>query len=300
MVEDISFASYVFWMGLTAGGVGLYFWIEWKERRKAGIAMTIFGGLAALLTVKDIRALISNVIGNALGPAILLFTWGVLAYDIALKRRQNKAATSTEQMVSDYENRLSDLGEVIQRRTKEVEDLETRNRDLSSRPSHQEFVKIQNELNTLRLGASQNARTWPHGSVFTVQSVKSEHSDTATYKDKIRIVLTNTCGRDLHVWIPVWEPIPTNFVDAQHPFGSRFRLEGSTGWRNGWEKDSNGKDLEHTCLEVRAGHTCDCYIGLLQPIGKSIEERLRTHTPIGIATFPVRIDGKLYDVPIEL
>ncbi len=170
---------------------------------------------------------------------------------------------------------------------------------LALRPTAQDLVTLQNENADLKHQlASKPVRTWPYGNVFTIQAVTTEHSPTATYRDKLRVTLTNTVGRDLHVWIPLWESAE---VVPQQPFGSRFRLEGSAGWRNkDWVKDASGNFAEYSCLEVKAGFTCDCFIGLLPPTGKSLEERRRTNAPIGTAVFPVRIDGKLYDVPVDL
>jgi hypothetical protein len=267
-------------MGATAFGVGLYFWIEGKEKRKAGAAATIGGGLLALLTVKQLTGMISGVaVSNVVGPAILLFSWGLLAHEVFLRRKT-----------------IPRLNQDLAKAASENANLKSQ---LALNPAPQDLVKLQNEVGDLRNQlASIPTRNWPRGNVFTVQSVKAEHDPNATYRDKVRLVLTNTAGRDLHVWLPVWKSAD---VFPQHPFGSCFRLEGSTGWRNrDWVKDAKGNEMECSCLEVRAGLTCDCFIGLLPPPGKSIEERLRTHTAVGTATFPVRIDGTLYDVPIEL
>lgn len=281
-MEDISFASFVFWMGATAAGVGLYFWIEGKEKRKVGAGATIIGALVALVTVKNVNLMISGVgIANFVGPAILLFSWGMLADEFRLRR-----------------NTIRALNQNLKKAETENADLK---RDLAMRPTNQDLVKLQNEITDLKqLIASTPTRRWPHGNpVLTVQRVTAEYAPTATYKDKVRVVLTNTAGKDVHVWLPLWESVD---VFAQLPFGSCFRLEGSSaGWRhNDWAKDASGKEIEYSCVEVKIGLTFDCFIGVLQPTGQSIEERLRTHTPVGTATFPVRIDGKLYDIPICL
>lgn len=87
MPEEISFGTYVFWMGITAFGAGLYFWIS-KGQRVVGGLITLGGGIAALLVVKQVNAFMNSLtVGYFLGPAVLLGTWGILAYDIYLKKR---------------------------------------------------------------------------------------------------------------------------------------------------------------------------------------------------------------------
>jgi hypothetical protein len=84
-------------------------------------------------------------------------------------------------------------------------------------------------------------------------------------------------------------------VQCQLPFGSFLRQEGLKGW-----KADDWVPQEEESLSVPVGVTFSCWIGLLPPIGESIERRLRTHTSIGTAIFPVKIDGKLYEVPVNL
>ncbi len=195
------------------------------------------------------------------------------------------------------------LATAFQREQQTAEELRNENTDLKSqlamKPTPQDLVKLQNENADLKIQlASVPNKKWPFGQALAVQKVSAEHDPLAHYKDKIRIVLTNTAQRDLHVWIPLWESAE---VFVQYPFGSRFRLEGPTGWRNNdWPKDASGKFLEYSCLEVKVGVSFDCYIGLLPPVGNSIEERLRIRTPVGRAIFPLRIEGKLYEESIDV
>ncbi|MFZ0960996.1 MAG: hypothetical protein WAO35_08820 [Terriglobia bacterium] len=135
--------------------------------------------------------------------------------------------------------------------------------------------------------------------VFTVQKVTADpptSDPNITYKNKLRIVLTNASGKDIQVWTPLWES--TEVHPQGYPLGSRFRLEGPKVGE--WVKDENGKNKEYACLDLKINSTVDCYIGLIPPLGQSIERRLQTRTPIGTAIFPVKIDGKLYEVPINL
>jgi len=141
------------------------------------------------------------------------------------------------------------------------------------------------------------SREWPWA-VFTVQKVTADapSSDSKiTYKNKLRMVLTNATGKNIYVWTPLWDS-PEVLQDGV-PLGARFRLEASHGQ---WVQDESGKAKEYECLDLRPNATVDCYIGLLPPSGQSIERRLQTRTPIGTATFPVKIEGKLYEVPIKL
>ena len=145
---------------------------------------------------------------------------------------------------------------------------------------------------------SAKKKTWPW-TVFTIQNVSADLPATdpkITYKNKIRIVLTNSSGRDIEVWTPLWESVEV--LSQTHPVGSRYRLKGPDG---NWVKDeATGKNKEYECLLLQSGATADCYIGPLPPSGKSIGERIRTNAPIGTALFPVKIEGKLYEVPINL
>jgi len=130
--------------------------------------------------------------------------------------------------------------------------------------------------------------------VFTIQRVIAEPpsaSPTVVYKDKLRVILTNHLDREVQVWTPLWQ---SPDVHPQSPFGSLLRLEGPKGW-----KFDDWKD-EVVCCTLPIGFTFSCWIGLLPPTGKSIERRVQTQTQVGTAIFPVKIDGKLYEVPIEL
>jgi hypothetical protein len=82
-------------MGIAAAVTGLYFVIEGKERRKAGIFITIAGAISSLLVVKEVGNLMKAfTVAEIIGPAVIVCTWGMLAYDIWLRRRQLKAVST--------------------------------------------------------------------------------------------------------------------------------------------------------------------------------------------------------------
>lgn len=157
-----------------------------------------------------------------------------------------------------------------------------------------------------RLAASSaltKNRKYP-GEVFVKQKVVADPpsvDSNITYKDKVRIILTNATGKDIQVWTPLWEAAAIQSQSS--PPGARFRLEvGQHEWKRGnWVKDNNGKDQEWSSLELEARLSTECWIGLRPPVGgQSIAECVRTSTLLGTAIFPVKIDGKLYEVSIKL
>lgn len=135
-------------------------------------------------------------------------------------------------------------------------------------------------------------RTWPWP-VFTVQEIRPDlaPSDTSHDYDKVRMVLTNATGKELAIWTPVWESAE---VHARRPFASEIQLpNGPLGWKSDiWY---NGAQ----CITLPAGRTFMCWIGLLEPSGDGIKQRLKKETT-GTAVFPVKIEGRLYEVPIRL
>ena len=129
--------------------------------------------------------------------------------------------------------------------------------------------------------------------VFTVQEIKVDLAvdPKIIYKNKLIIVLTNQTGREVHVWTPIWE---SKDVFAQQPFASKLRKEqvSTGGWKSGQWED------EEQCITLPAGQTVMCWIGLNEPPGDGLKERIKKQTT-GTAIFPVKIDGKLYDAPIK-
>jgi hypothetical protein len=134
--------------------------------------------------------------------------------------------------------------------------------------------------------------TWPWD-VFTVQEKYADLSSdpNVSHKDKVRLVLTNATGKELNIWTPIWESAE---VHAQHPFGSRLHKYGPAGW-----KVKGSWDEGHSCITLAAGESFMCWIGLLEPSGEGIIQRLKKEST-GTAIFPVKIEGKLYHVPVNL
>lgn len=150
------------------------------------------------------------------------------------------------------------------------------------------------ELNAEIKRAEQRSRRYPRA-IFTVQSVKPDpptNKPHIFFQDKVRVILTNTSDKEVHVWTPLWE---SQEVHAQgSPPGSRLQLEGPTGWKNSdWGPEVN------ECL-IPVGRTFICYIALLPPIGQSIEMRIQTRSHLGTAIFPLKIGGQLYEERINL
>jgi hypothetical protein len=166
-------------------------------------------------------------------------------------------------------------------------------------PEDSKIKWLMGEVDRLKAAQQGPAKDFDQGrrfprNVFTVQRVTADPPSInpgVFYKDKIRVILTNHLDRTVFVWTPMWQSLE---VQCHQPLGSLLRLEGLKGWKaDDWVP-------EEESLSVPVGVTFSCWIGLLPPIGESIERRLQTHTSIGTATFPVKIDGKLYEVPINL
>jgi len=119
-----------------------------------------------------------------------------------------------------------------------------------------------------------------------------------TFKNKIRFDIRNVTGKNVHTWTPVWKSDHVDYqaVSPGDPPGSRFRLRGKDGSWISERQDDDGKykPIEYSCLELKPGALCDCYIGLDPRPEQSLQEMVRTGTYIGTAVFPLKIDGQLY------
>lgn len=150
-------------------------------------------------------------------------------------------------------------------------------------PEDSEIRRLENELEKAKL------RSYPHP-IFTVEKVIPEGPATSPQvflKNKIRIILTNHFDREVSVWTPLWES-PDVSAEGSPP-GSTIQLAKS-GWQfDEWEE-------EKTCITVPVGRSFRSYIALLPTIGESIYRRFETKVPLGTLVFPVKIDGKLYEV----
>jgi hypothetical protein len=143
--------------------------------------------------------------------------------------------------------------------------------------------------------------------VLKVRTMKADPPATSkdiTFKNKIRMNITNDTGKDIYIWVPLWE---SSLVQAQvDPPGSRFRMERSRGsWqRDEWvqeeDKDKPGtyRNREHACVKLKPDSTCDCYVGLMPPSEQNVDGLLKRHGTIGTFLFPVKIDGKIYEIRV--
>jgi hypothetical protein len=360
-MEDISFASYVFWMGVGASGAGLYFWIEGKERRRAGVAATIFGALSALLTVKEVKIMISGIpLANFIGPAILFFTWALLGYDIYLRKRRVEQPSAPQEIakLTDEIERLKkssepwiatfDTGAGYDLEsawygaphhtaidvTPQVKDLIRSGRrsipvsyrvllgydpapdvlkslklafsivrsdakemfippavpedQLTRADSQREIQQLTEQLNTLQLKIRS---PFPY---LTVEREVAEVFDapTVTYKNKIRVVLTNSSADEIQVWTPVWDEASSE-VKCQWPLGTSLQTAGPRGWlKDDWLE-------EQSCLRVAPNSVFRCWIGLTPPVGESIERRIPQQKN-GTLIFPIKAGNKLFEARVKI
>lgn len=150
-------------------------------------------------------------------------------------------------------------------------------------PEDSEIKRLETELEKAKL------RAYPRP-VLTVERVFPEGpatSPTVLLKNKIRIILTNHSDRDVCVWTPLWESSDVR-ADGNPP-GSTLQLA-----KRQWEFDE--WENENTCITVPIGHSFRSYIALLPTVGESIYHRFETKIPLGTLVFPVKIDGKLYEI----
>jgi len=137
--------------------------------------------------------------------------------------------------------------------------------------------------------------------VFKVERMKADPVSTdpnIVFKNKLRMDITNASGREIHLWIPLWE---SSLVPSQiDPQGSRLWVERSQGsWRAGqWIQHKDGSNIEYCCIKLREEATFETYVGLNPPAHESVEGLLGRHSTIGTILFPVKIDGKMYEISV--
>ncbi len=73
------FKEATFWIGLTALGLGPYFWVEGGAKVPSGIAITIFGVIAVLYAIVSHYWSLPKI---KLWVALLFVTWAAISYDI--------------------------------------------------------------------------------------------------------------------------------------------------------------------------------------------------------------------------
>lgn len=92
--EEISFAQFFFWNGIGAVGLGGYIWYDAnkKWKRGAGIVLTLGGIVCSFLAVSKVNAFLLGLnLPVFLGPTLLIVSWGIIGYDIYLKKRSKKS-----------------------------------------------------------------------------------------------------------------------------------------------------------------------------------------------------------------
>jgi hypothetical protein len=144
--------------------------------------------------------------------------------------------------------------------------------------------------------------------VFKVQRMKADPIATdpkITYQNKLRMNLTNISGELIYVWLPLWE---SSIVPSQNdPPGARMLLERSLGswarqewdqWKDKWVEPPVMRNIEYCCAKVQPGFSFECYLGLKPHATDSIAGLLARHSTIGTAAFPVKINGRIYEIRV--
>ena len=125
--------------------------------------------------------------------------------------------------------------------------------------------------------------------LFTVQDARFAACPESTYRNVLRVVLTNSSPDDVVVWSPLWEDT-TGEVSAQLPFSSTLE-QPILGYPRG-EGDLEAWHGPADSLSVKAGQTVRCSIGLLEPQGEGIRRRLEIRRT-GTLLLPIKINGEL-------
>jgi hypothetical protein len=146
--------------------------------------------------------------------------------------------------------------------------------------------------------------------VFKIQRMRANPVSTdpnIVFKNKLRFDLTNITGKEIYVWMPLWD---SGLVPSQaDPTGSRLLLERTEGsWQKGewvqykdrWTDPPKMKNLEGCCVKLRPNFTFESYIGLNPHALESVDGLLKRQGDKGIGTilFPVKIDGRIYEIKV--
>ena len=135
---------------------------------------------------------------------------------------------------------------------------------------------------------------WPEHFGLERLPTVNKSSVSEVYHNRLEMIFTNQSGHAVSLWTPVWE---SSEVPAQDPFCAALQL-GSVGpHTGGWVQGS--WEPEAQCLELKAGHTVMCWIGLLRPSGDGIEVRIPDKNN-GTAIFPIKSEGALYTLSFKV
>lgn len=152
------------------------------------------------------------------------------------------------------------------------------------------------------------SKPMPWTGVFKIQRMRADRVVTdpgITFTNKLRFNMTNITGKEIYVWMPLWESsrVPS-LVD---PTGSRFLLERSEG---SWERKEFVQYIDHSvkpervrnqeqcCVKLAPNFTFESYMGLDPNPQDSVEGLLKRYGTIGSILFPVKIDGKMYEIRV--
>jgi hypothetical protein len=263
---------------------------KWKRLRYVpwllGALYVVMVLYALLITPRSVGKAWNALRGNGawlLGSAALLVCVIMLFGNRRLKRQVELGRLERERISADH---LREVEKLETEREKELEDLQ----------------KLVHDLRT------QQVKPLAWNEVFKVQRMKADPVSTdpgITFKNKLRMDLTSVRDREIYVWMPLWE---SSLVPSQaDPTGSRLMLERYLGsWIRGewaqYEDESTTppktRNLEHCCVKLRPDTTFESYVGLRPHAQDSIEGLLKRHGTIGTILFPVKIDGKIYEVGV--
>jgi hypothetical protein len=159
------------------------------------------------------------------------------------------------------------------------------------------IVRLWGLADTVGDGLTLRSYEWP---VFRAEISADDAGDdpNIVYKKKIRIRLRNVAGKLVQAWTPLWESdqVPLQGILP----GARFRVQGEDGkWLTDKWRDGSIHQRELPAVGLNPGDICDCWMGLAPREDQSISEMVRTGSYIGTALFPVKIDGKLYMIPVK-
>jgi hypothetical protein len=85
-------------------------------------------------------------------------------------------------------------------------------------------------------------------------------------------------------------------VAALEPFASKIRLELIA--EGGWKANKWGEETQ--CIVLPCAQTFQCWVGLTEPATRDGLIRRVQKENTGTLIFPVKIDAKLYEVPIKV
>ncbi|MGD1072361.1 MAG: hypothetical protein ABSB15_19730 [Bryobacteraceae bacterium] len=150
----------------------------------------------------------------------------------------------------------------------------------------------------------QVSAPYPHGA-FTLVRADLDTSQAIPHLERVSIILTNKTSWPIEVWTPVWRSTDVQLSVMPGYERPKLQLEAfgppsshTPGLRSGgWRNNKWGEQVQ--CLDVKPGETFLCWLGFAEPSGEGVQLRLNARNT-GIALFPVKINGELYEEPVKL